>query len=194
MNDEYIERYLIEMKDVIDRLDKESVTRIMNMILEARERGSTVFIIGNGGSASTATHFASDLAKTAMVEGKKRIKAMSLVDNIPLVSAWTNDTGFDNIYKGQLENFLKPNDLVIAISVHGGRKDWSNNLIKAVEYAKQNSAKTIALTGFDGGEMKNIVDECLIVPVNSTSHVESLHVALHHLITFGIKEEIMNEK
>ena len=192
-NEEYINGYLNEMRGLIDRVPKEKIDNIIEMIFEAWKNGNNIFIMGNGGSASTATHFAADLSKTAAVDGKKRLKAISLTDNIPLISAWTNDAGFDNIYVGQLENFLNPNDVVIAISVHGGRKDWSGNLVKALEFAKQKSAVTIGLTGFDGGEMKNIADECLIVPVESTPHVESFHVALHHLIVFRLKEKIKNE-
>lgn len=192
-NGKFIEKYLNDMGSLVDKIPREKISNIIEIIFNAWKNDKHIFIMGNGGSASTATHFASDLAKTAGVDGKKRIRSTSLTDNMALVSAWTNDFGFDNAYIGQLENFLNPGDVVIALSVHGGRKDWSNNLLKALEYANKNSASTIALTGFDGGEMKNIVDECLIVPIDSTSHVESYHVALHHLITFALKERIKNE-
>ncbi|MEM3186316.1 MAG: SIS domain-containing protein [Conexivisphaerales archaeon] len=182
-----ISDYLDQSKNVIDKIDAVQIEKAINIIYDAWKRDASIFIAGNGGSASTATHFACDLNKWTSQEAKKRIKAFALVDNIPLVSALTNDNGFNNVYSEQLENFFKPNDVFIAISVHGGSgKDkadlWSQNLVKATLYAKEHGGRTIALLGFDGGVLKDMVDSFILVPVNSTPQVEGLHLVLTHLI------------
>ncbi|OGD54663.1 hypothetical protein A3J78_00325, partial [Candidatus Beckwithbacteria bacterium RBG_13_35_6] len=131
-----------------------------------------VFTMGCGGSASTATHFAADLAKTTRVEGKPMFKAVSLVDNIPLVSAWTNDFGWGSIFTGQLESWLNKDDILVGFSVHGGSGQWqagkwSQNLVAAMELAKKRKAKIIGFSGFNGGVIKKMADVCLVVPINS---------------------------
>jgi len=179
----------MEMQEIIRNLPKEDTDKFIEILFEAWKNEKQIFTIGNGGSASTATHLAADLSKTTIVEGKKRFKAFALTDNIPLMSAWTNDSGFEDVFKGQLENILEEGDVVIGISVHGG-SGWSANLPKAMEYAKSKGAKTLGLAGFDGGLMKNICDACIVVPVESTPHVESFHVLLQHLIVFCLKEKM----
>ncbi|MEM0118130.1 MAG: SIS domain-containing protein [Conexivisphaerales archaeon] len=182
-----ISDYLEQSKQVIDKIDRAQIDKTIKLLYDAWKRDASIFIAGNGGSASTATHFACDLNKWASQDAKRRMKAFALVDNIPLVSALTNDNGFNNIYSEQLENFFKPGDVFIAISVHGGSgKDkadlWSQNLVKATAFAKEHGGKTIALVGFDGGVLKGMVDSCILVPVNSTPQVEGLHLVLTHLI------------
>ena len=194
-NREYIETYFAEMKSIIDSISREDLEKIVEMLLEAWRDGNRVFIGGNGGSASTATHFACDLAKTASVEGKKRFKAIGLNDNIPLMSAIINDSGFDNLFSEQLLNQFQKGDILICLSVHGGAgKDkaglWSQNLLKAMRLAKELGGKTIGFSGFDGGPMKEMADACIVVPFESTPHVESFHLALEHLICSCLKENI----
>ena len=198
-NAKYINEFFAESKNVIDKMPREDVDRVVEMLFDAWKNGNTVFLIGNGGSASTATHMAADLTKSISVEGKKRFRAMALVDNIPMVSALTNDNGWDNIYTEQLMAYFRPGDLVVAFSVHGGAgKDkagaWSQNLLKALQYAKDNGGKAIGFAGFDGGAMKEMADACVVVPANSTPQVEAFHVVLHHLIAFCLKEKITNSK
>ena len=192
-NPDFINKYLKEMQEIIKNLSKDDIDKVVEILFEAWKNEKQIFTMGNGGSASTATHLAADLSKTTIVEGKKRFRAFCLNDNIPLVSAWTNDSGFDNIFKGQLENVIHAGDVVIGISVHGG-SGWSANLIKAIEYAKSKKAMTIGLAGFDGGLMKKICDACIVVPMESTPHVESFHVVLQHLIIFCLKEKIRNHE
>ena len=155
--------------------------------------------MGCGGSASTATHFAADLAKTIMVDGKRGFKAISLVDNIPLVSAWTNDRGWGTVFAGQLEPWLTKNDVLIGFSVHGGSGSgeagpWSQNLVAAMKLAKERKAKIIGFSGFNGGAMKKMADVCLVVPINSEDYgtpvVEAFHVVLHHGIIYSLKNMI----
>jgi D-sedoheptulose 7-phosphate isomerase len=192
-----VDEFLTEFADVAKRISRDEISEAIDLLFETWKRGSKVFIIGNGGSASTATHFACDLAKTTTIEGKKRFKAIALTDNVPLLTALTNDEGFANIFVEQLKNLLEKDDVLITISVHGGAGQdkaglWSQNLLAAIQYAKENSAKTIGIAGFDGGAFRTMSDVCLIVPANSTPYVESWHAALEHLICSCLKERIQN--
>ena len=198
-NSKFIDAFFAESKSVIDKMPREDVDKVVELLFDAWKNGSTVFLIGNGGSASTATHMAADLTKSISVGGKKRFRAMALVDNIPMVSALTNDNGWENIYTEQLIAYFRPGDVVVAFSVHGGAgKDkagaWSQNLLKALQYAKDNGGKAIGFAGFDGGAMKQMADACVVMPANSTPQVEAFHVVLHHLIAFCLKEKIAASK
>jgi D-sedoheptulose 7-phosphate isomerase len=194
-NKRFIQNYLSEMKKVADDISVDDIDKVVGLLFDAWKRGSQVFVCGNGGSSSTATHFACDLSKTTIVEGKRRFKAYCLNDNIPLMSALINDEGFDNLFYEQLKNLFQEGDVLICISVHGGAgKDkaglWSQNLLKAMKYALDMKGKTIGFSGFDGGPMKEIADACIVVPINSTPHVESFHLALEHLVCRCLEEKI----
>lgn len=197
-NKEFISNYFGEMQEIIRNISRENIEMVIEALFNAWKNGNKVFIMGNGGSASTATHFTCDLSKVTIVPNKKRFKVIGLNDNIPLVSALTNDDGWNEIYVEQLKNHFEKNDIVIAFSVHGGSgKDkagaWSQNLLKAMQYAKDNGGLAIGFSGFDGGAMKELADVCVVVPFNSTPHVESFHLVLEHLITFCLLEKIKNE-
>ena len=194
-NREFIEDYLSEVRKITESISVEEIDRATELLYNAWENGSRVFICGNGGSASTATHFACDLSKTTIVDEKKRFKAYSLNDNIPLTSALINDEGFNNLFYEQLKSNFEEGDVLICISVHGGSgRDkaglWSQNLLKAMRYARDKGGKTIGLSGFDGGPMQQIADACIVVPINSTPHVESFHLALEHLICSCLRQKI----
>jgi D-sedoheptulose 7-phosphate isomerase len=189
--------FLSEFADVGKRISENDINKAIDLLFDAWKKWSKIFIIGNGGSASTASHFACDLAKTTAVEGKKRFKVISLTDNVPLLTALTNDNGFASIFVEQLKNLLEKDDVLIAISVHGGSGQdkaglWSQNLTAAIQYAKDNSARTIGIAGFDGGAFKKMTDVCVVVPANSTPYVESWHATLEHLICSCLKERIQN--
>jgi D-sedoheptulose 7-phosphate isomerase len=193
----FVSSFLAEFADVARRISEDDINKTIELLFEAWKKGSKIFIIGNGGSASTATHFACDLAKTTAVEGKKRFKVISLTDNVPLLTALTNDDGFASIFVEQLKNLLEKDDVLIAISVHGGSGQdraglWSQNLLAAIQYAKENRARTIGMAGFDGGAFKTMTDVCIVVPANSTPYVESWHATLEHLICSSLKERIQN--
>jgi len=193
----FVSSFLTEFADVARRISEDDINKAIELLFEAWKQGSKIFIIGNGGSASTATHFACDLAKTTAVEGKKRFKVTSLTDNVPLLTALTNDNGFASIFVEQLKNLLEKDDVLIAISVHGGSGQdkaglWSQNLLAAIQYAKDNHARTIGMAGFDGGAFKTMTDVCIVVPANSTPYVESWHATLEHLICSSLKERIQN--
>jgi D-sedoheptulose 7-phosphate isomerase len=191
----FVQDYLTETKRVADLISVDEVDRAVEVLLQAWKGGSRVFTCGNGGSASTATHFACDLAKTVAPPGKRGLKAECLNDNIPLVLALVNDEGFDNLYSEQLMTRAQQGDVLVCISVHGGSGEdkagaWSQNLLKAMAYVSEIGGKTIGLCGFDGGAMKDLADVSVLVPVDSTPQVESFHLVLEHLICSCLRQRL----
>lgn len=184
-----ISGYLDELKKTIDALPLEHISAIISTLQDAYKNDKKIFILGNGGSASTASHMVNDLAKGTMIKGKKRFRAISLCDNLPLMTAWANDDGYENMYVEQLANLLETGDVVIAISGSGN----SPNILKAVEYANTHKATTIGLTGFQGGKLKGIVKECLVVPSNSMQRIEDIHLVMGHLLMCYFREAIQKE-
>jgi D-sedoheptulose 7-phosphate isomerase len=192
------QEYLEEVSQIATKLDRGSIDKAIGIFYEAWKRDNQVFVIGNGGSASTATHFACDLNKWVSDEADRKFRAFSLVDNIPLVSALTNDNGWGDIYYEQLRNFFRKGDVLVAISVHGGSGSdkagpWSQNLLKAVKYAKDNGGRVVGLSGFDGGVLKTASDACIVVPANSTPHVEGMHLVLTHLMCEQLRGRISSK-
>ncbi len=194
-----INRYLNQMGQIASEISREAVDAAIEILLDAWRRGNTVFVMGNGGSASTATHLACDLAKYTIVGSKPRFRVIALNDNIPLVSAWTNDNGFGSIFVEQLRPWMMRGDVLIGISVHGGSGrgqagPWSQNLVQAMELAKERGARIIGLSGFDGGAMNEMADISIVVPIDEeplgTPLVESWHVVLHHLICYTLRHRI----
>jgi len=183
----FIRSYLAELTNTLDRLPLHQIERIKDILLKAYRDGKRVFTMGNGGSATTASHFACDLAKGVAMGSphtRKRFKVIALTDNLPLLTAWANDTGYENVFVEQLKNLLEEGDVVIAISASGNSK----NVLRAVEYANSKAAITIGLTGFEGGKLKDMVQECLIVPSNSMERVEDVHLVLGHLLCSYLRE------
>jgi len=194
-NDEFIEKYFKDLELVIKQISHENIDRVIKLLHDAWKNGQQIFLAGNGGSAATAAHLAGDLAKFASVESKRRFRPMALTNNLPLLTAITNDLGWENAYVEQLKNFMNEGDVLIVISVHGGSGSnkagpWSQNLLKAAKFMKDNGGKVIGLAGFDGGVLKQIADVCIVVPINSTPHVEGFHSVLAHLITARLRELI----
>jgi D-sedoheptulose 7-phosphate isomerase len=186
---------LTEVAEIAAKLDRAAIDRSIELLIESWKNDNQVFVIGNGGSASTATHFACDLNKWVSDRAERRFRAFALVDNIPLVSALTNDNGWSDIYSEQLRNFFRKGDLLVAISVHGGSGSdragpWSQNLLKAVKYVKDNGGKVIGLAGFDGGVLRTAADSCIVVPAESTPHVEGMHLVLTHLMSEQLRKKI----
>jgi D-sedoheptulose 7-phosphate isomerase len=194
-NRAYIDTFMAGCEQILRQLDRDSIEGAMDALFRAWQEDRTVFTIGNGGSAGTASHLASDLNKMTALPDCRRMRVMSLVDNICLFSTLVNDDGWENVYTEQLTNFYRPGDMLVAVSVHGGAgKDkagaWSQNLLKAIQWVKDHGGTTIGLSGFDGGAMKEVCDVCIVVPYNTTPHVEGWHVVLHHLLAFGVAERI----
>jgi len=161
------------------------VRKVADIIKVARDEGNTIFTFGNGGSGSTAVHFTSDLMKTAIRPNAKRIRAISLNDNMPLTTAWANDSSYDRVFAEQLENLMKPRDVVIAISASGNSK----NVLNAIEFARLNGGTTVGLTGFDGGSLKDKVAIPVIVPSNDMLRIEDTHLLVCHLLIRLIRED-----
>ena len=182
------DEYLSEVSKIASDLDRGEIDKAISILYGAWKSDNQVFVIGNGGSASTSTHFACDLNKWVSDQAERKFRAFALVDNIPLMSALTNDNGWGEVYAEQLRNFFRKGDVLVAISVHGGSGSdkagsWSQNLLKAVKYVKDNGGKVVGLAGFDGGVLKTAADACIVVPAESTPHVEGMHLVLTHLMS-----------
>ncbi len=180
-----IDHYLSAVKRAIDNVPREAIQRVVDALLESRRADKQIFVLGNGGSASTASHFACDLGKGTIMPNAKRFRVISLTDQIPLMTAWANDSSYDRIFVEQLRNLLQEGDLVIGISGSGN----SPNVLNALEYAGERGARTVGLTGFDGGKLKPLVDECIVVEADNIEVVEDVHLALNHSICMAIRAE-----
>jgi D-sedoheptulose 7-phosphate isomerase len=166
-----------------------AVEKIVPIFLRARAEDRTIFFFGNGGSASTASHFVTDIAKVAGgVESKgpgKRFRCVCLNDNVPGVTAWANDVGYSSIFAGQLSSLAEKGDVAVAISGSGN----SPNVLEAVTKARAMGLTTVGLTGIGGGKLKDLVDVALVVPSNSMQHVEDTHLVTLHLLTAYLRDE-----
>jgi len=184
----FIDEYLSDVIRVLEDIranNADFFDSLATIFLDARADNRKIFFCGNGGSASTASHFTSDLAKGTIVEGVPRFKALSLADNIPQMLAWGNDACYEDIFVEQLKNLFEPGDVVVGISGSGN----SGNVLRAIQYANENDGLTVGITGFDGGKIKDMVDLCLIVPVHNMQKTEDIHMLIDHLTTLMIKEE-----
>jgi D-sedoheptulose 7-phosphate isomerase len=161
-----------------------AINNIISILIDARNSGKKIYTFGNGGSASTASHFVSDLLKTTITKDDERFVAISLVDNFAVNSAWANDVSYDDIFVEQLRNFLTDDDIVIAFSGSG----TSINVTKALEYAKTKGATTIGFTGMSGGKFPKLCDHSYLVPSNNMLTIESFHIMVCHGIIFTIRE------
>ncbi|MEW6070055.1 MAG: SIS domain-containing protein [Candidatus Thermoplasmatota archaeon] len=171
---EKILEYLDTSIKCIENLKKQvqKIEKIAKIIQATKKKGKKIFLFGNGGSASTSSHLVCDFAKF------KNLKAIALTSEIPLITAWSNDESYDVIFKEQLKNLMQKGDVVIGISGSGKSK----NVLEAIKYANENGAYTIGLAGFDGGELKKIAKECLVVEIDSMQHSEDMHLLVGHLI------------
>jgi D-sedoheptulose 7-phosphate isomerase len=158
---------------------------VINVLQRVRMQGSQVFIMGNGGSASTASHFVCDLAKNTRHEGLPHFRAIGLADNMEIFSAYGNDEGYENVFSQQLINLIRPGDIVIAISASGNSK----NVLNAVDEARKYGATTIGFTGFDGGRLGQMADIHIHVNSKIIEHVEDIHLMLEHMIVRTIKDQ-----
>ncbi len=178
--------YKNTINTVLDTIDTQEIEDFMNIIEDAYKNDRFVFVIGNGGSASNASHLAQDLAKGTRnhKEQKKRLKALSLTDNAAFLTAQGNDEGYESVFEQQLMTFAKPGDIVIAISGSGN----SPNIIKAIEWANDNGLKTVGVTGFDGGKLKKIAHQSVNVALNDMCTSESIHTIIFHYVIIELKE------
>jgi D-sedoheptulose 7-phosphate isomerase len=186
---EYIQKYLDEVGRILQNLPQAEIAQTIDILTKARTEGKRIFVMGNGGSAAMASHFVCDLGKGTVQEGKTRFKIMSLNDNVPLLTAYANDFGYETVFAEPLASLAEPGDVAIAISSSGN----SPNVLQAIDVARELGLTTIGITGFEGGKLKEKVDVCVIVPADARhpdgmQHAEdgqwvvlhTIFVAIHH--------------
>ncbi|HTV55901.1 MAG TPA: SIS domain-containing protein [Terriglobia bacterium] len=187
--------YLDGLKTVMDQLPIDNALRAAEILFRAYQSDHTVFLFGNGGSAALASHMAADLGKCTHFPGPewiapvKRLKALSVTDNMPLLTAWANDTSYDKVFAAQIENFVQKDDVAFAISGSGN----SPNVIRALELARRKEAITIGLMGCGGGKMSELVDCAILVPCYNMQQVEDCHVIVSHMVFLDLKKRIESE-
>jgi D-sedoheptulose 7-phosphate isomerase len=189
---DFVDTYLRQTAEIALATSREDLSRVIDVLFDAYLHDRTIYTCGNGGSAANASHLACDIAKFTWVTGKKRFKCTSLCDNAALLSALTNDVGFNRIFLEQLDGRMEAGDVLVCLSVHGGSGadkagPWSQNLVSAADFVKQKGGKVVALVGYDGGALRTMADASVIVPgaangYTSTPHVEGFHEVFHHLI------------
>jgi D-sedoheptulose 7-phosphate isomerase len=177
--------YKRDLLKAIVAIDEQQVSAIADVIIEKARLGA-IFIIGNGGSAAIASHFACDLGKGCTIPGHKRFNVHSLTDNTPWMTAISNDFSYEDVFVAQLENFVGPDDLLISISSSGN----SPNIIKAMKYAKEVKAETVAFVGFKGGGAKDLADHCIWIDSMTYGVVEDAHSILEHMVTTEIRTRL----
>jgi D-sedoheptulose 7-phosphate isomerase len=184
---EQLQNYISTLQQTMDKLHQQLISDVIHSLQQARMQGSQVFIMGNGGSASTASHFVCDLAKNTRYNGLPHFRVIGLADNMEIFSAYANDEGYENVFSQQLINLVRPNDVVIAISASGNSK----NVVNAIEEAEKHNVTTIGFTGFDGGRLGQLVDIHIHVDSRIIEHVEDIHLMLEHMIVRTIKDQPM---
>lgn len=170
--------YLEELSATIGKLPLPEINRLVRILLEAYNAGRSIFLFGNGGSAALASHMACDLGKGTAPASGKRLRAVALTDNTALITAWANDTHYENIFAEQLENLLEPGDVAFAISGSGN----SPNILAALNFARRAGAVTAGIAGFGGGKMKPLCDVCAVVPSENMQIIEDLHLSIAHCL------------
>lgn len=172
-------QYFEELQRVVVALPHGTINQIADELVKANESGRMVYLFGNGGSASLASHFACDLGKgIAYCNGGKRFRVLALTDNLPTITAWANDSSYEDIFSEQLRNFVQPQDVAFAISGSGNSK----NVLNALQVARGVGALTIGISGFQGGKMKSLCDICVVVPSDNMQIIEDLHLSMAHSI------------
>jgi D-sedoheptulose 7-phosphate isomerase len=175
----HAKQYFEELQRVVADLPHDSINQIAEALLNAYESEQSLYLFGNGGSASLASHFACDLGKgTAYCNGGKRFRVLALTDNLATLTAWANDSGYQDIFSEQLKNFVRPHDVTFAISASGN----STNVLNGLRIGREAGARTIGIAGFDGGKMKSMCDICAVVPSDNMQIIEDLHLAMAHSI------------
>jgi D-sedoheptulose 7-phosphate isomerase len=183
-----LQQYFHELSALIPRLPFGAIDRIVSVLLQACEEERTVFVFGNGGSAASASHMMCDMNKgTADLNQRKRPKVLALTDNVSLLSAWANDSGYEHVFSEQLKTFVQPRDVAFAISTSGD----SPNVLLALGAARESGALTVGLAGCGGGRMQPLCDICAVVPSDNVQVIEDLHHAIMHAIFTAVRESFI---
>lgn len=178
--------YFDDVIQTIGKMPIATMEKIVTALMEAYESSRTIYLFGNGGSAALASHFACDLGKGASNGSSKRFQALAFTDNVPMMTAWANDARYEDIFAEQLINFVRRDDITFAISGSGN----SPNVLKALKVAREAGAFTIGLTGFQGGDMKDLCDLCLTVPSENMQIIEDLHLSVTHAVFTALRAKI----
>jgi D-sedoheptulose 7-phosphate isomerase len=184
-----IERYWCDFAAALPRVPFAELARVAAELLACRERGGTIFVLGNGGSAATASHFACDLAKGARVAGVPSFRVVPLTDNMPLITAWANDSDYACIFAEQLVALARPGDVVVAISASGN----SPNVLAAVQAARDAGVTTLAWTGASGGLLAEMADVVVRAPMGNIEQVEDAHLLFGHSLCVALREQLRRE-
>ena len=181
-----VAEYLDQLAELIEGLKAQQrfITRLADEIVAKAIQSKQVIVFGNGGSATTASHFICDLCKGTLTEESLKVKGLCLTDNTSMVTAWANDESYDAIFAQQLNIYCNPGDLVIAISGSGN----SPNVLKGVEVAKEKGATCFGLCGFNGGQLARLVDDAIIIPGENIQQAEDMHLVILHLVSLLVKE------
>ncbi|MCI4358759.1 MAG: SIS domain-containing protein [Thermoplasmata archaeon] len=182
----YVHRYVEETKAALsDPYLAEGIARVVPVLLEARAQDRTIFFFGNGGSASTASHFVADIGKATIRGDGRRFRCIALVDNVETLTAWANDAEYSRVFAEQLATLGRPGDVAIGISGSGN----SPNVLRAMETATHLGLRTVGLTGMGGGKLKDLVEVPIVVPSRSMQHIEDVHLLIGHLLTAYLRDE-----
>ena len=184
-----IETYLDRLRVAVEALPQERLAELGEMLYRAYRNDKQVFTLGNGGSASTASHMAADLAKNTIGTNMRRFRVLSLNDNAAILTSLANDLGYENVFREQLENLVRPGDLLIALSASGR----SPNVLKALRYAQAQCAQTACLLGFEGGDAASLCDVAIIVPTEHYGVVEDVHLIINHILVDYFKAKLADE-
>jgi D-sedoheptulose 7-phosphate isomerase len=173
-----IRAYLDEVSELIADLPEERLADFVDRLMDAYDAGRQLFLLGNGGSAATASHLLADFQKCIYMAGGKPFRALAVTDSVPLITAWANDTHYDNVFAEQLRPWVQPGDLVVAISGSGN----SPNVLRAAQVARELGAYVFGLAGYQGGRLKELCDECLVVPCDNMQRIEDCHMVIGHVL------------
>jgi D-sedoheptulose 7-phosphate isomerase len=182
----YIEKYLAKLTDELKEIDRGSLENVVELFWDNYQTGRRLVFCGNGGSAASASHLPADFQKNIFLEGGKPWECMALVDSIPLLTAWSNDTSFANVFAGQARSWLRPGDLLVAISGSGN----SQNVLDAVAVANEIGAITVGWTGFGGGKLAQIAQYSIVLPSRNMQIVEDVHMVIGHLVFTEICDRV----
>jgi len=185
-----IDRYLEQLRVGIDGLPHEQLNRLGEILLRAYRNDKQVFVMGNGGSSSTASHMAADLAKNTIGPNMRRFRIMSLSDNASIVTALANDLGYENVFAEQLTSLVRAGDVLIAVSASGN----SPNILKAMRYARSRSAEVVALLGFGGGDAVALADLAIVVPSRDYGVVEDIHLVINHILVNFFQDQLASDR
>ncbi len=180
------EEYFSALSQLIPRLPYAAIDNIVGLLLRAFAGDRTVFVFGNGGSAASASHMMVDMNKGTAEGAAKRIRTMALTDNVPLLTAWANDAGYEQVFAEQLKSFVREGDVAFAISTSGN----SANVLLALQTALDRGASTVGLTGFEGGKMKALCGACAVVPSDNVQMIEDMHHAILHSIFTVVRKRL----